>query len=128
MQNITYPDWYGSKLCKKKHLKSPQWLRNQKVKNYSFLNIFKINWNIVENGGWHFSFLMYPDEIKKKIKSFAHDEFNKTEYLNVNKIDKSIKQGLDLFNRNQKYIRVNLDKTFPKFIFDNKNKYKDWIL
>ena len=103
-------------------------MRNQKVKNYSFLKFFKIKWNIINNGGWHFSFLMNPDEIKKKIKSFAHDEFNKPEYLNVDKIDKSIKQGLDLFNRNQKYTKVNLDKTFPKFIFDNKNKYKDWIL
>ena len=121
-------EWLGTGICYKKYLKSPQWLRNQKVKNYSFLKFFKIKWNIINNGGWHFSFLMYPDEIKKKIKSFAHDEFNQTEYLNVDKIDKSIKQGLDLFNRNQKYTKVNLDKTFPKFIFDNKNKYKDWIL
>ncbi len=128
MKNITYPDWYGSKICKKKYLKSPQWLRNQKVKNYSLFKFFKIKWNIIDNGGWHFSFLMYPEEIKKKIKSFAHDEFNKTKYLDVDRINKSIIEGLDLFDRNQQYIRVNLDKTFPKSIFDNKKKYQDWIL
>ena len=31
--NKTVPIWTGSKMCQKKHLKSPQWLRDQKVKN-----------------------------------------------------------------------------------------------
>ncbi len=31
--------WYGSKLTKKKHLISPQWLRNIKSKKYSFWRI-----------------------------------------------------------------------------------------
>ena len=128
MQNVTFPDWYGSKLCKKKYLKSPQWLRNQKVKNYSFFNIFKINWNIIENGGWHFSFLMNPKDIKKKIKSFAHEEFNKDEFLNISKINKCIAEGKDLFNREQKYSKIDLDKSFPKYIFDNELKLKDWII
>ena len=127
MKNITYPIWYGSKLCKKKYLKSPQWLRNQKVKKYSFLQFYKIKWNIIKNGGWHFSFLMQPTEIKKKIKSFAHDEFNKKEFLELSEIEKKIKLGEDLFNRAQKYIKVDLDNSFPKQIFDNIDKYKEWI-
>ena len=77
MKNMTYPKWYGSKLCKKKYLKSPQWLRNLKVREFSFFKFYKTKWNIIRNGGWHFSFLMKPSEIKNKIKSFAHDEFNK---------------------------------------------------
>ena len=127
MKNITYPNWYGSKLCKKKYLKSPQWLRNQKVKEYSFFHFYKIKWNIIKNGGWHFSFLMKPTEIIKKIKSFAHDEFNKKEFLEINDIEKKIKLGEDLFNRDQKYIKVELDNSFPKQIFDNIDKYKEWI-
>ena len=127
MKNITYPNWYGSKLCKKKYLKSPQWLRNQKVKEYSFFQFYRIKWNIIKNGGWHFSFLMQPTEIKKKIKSIAHDEFNKKEFLEINEIEKKIKLGEDLFNRDQKYIKVELDNNFPKQIFDNIDKYKEWI-
>ena len=127
LKNITYPIWYGSKLCKKKYLKSPQWLRNQKVKEYSFFHFYKIKWNIIKNGGWHFSFLMQPTEIIKKIKSFAHDEFNKKEFLEINEIEKKIKLGEDLFNRDQKYIKVELNNNFPKQIFDNIDKYKEWI-
>ena len=92
------------------------------------MQFYKIKWNIVPNGGWHFSFLMSPAKIKEKIKSFAHDEFNKTEYLDIDKINKSIIGGFDLFNRNQKFVRVNLDKTYPKLIFENMSKYKEWIV
>ena len=36
--NLEYPDfyWIGTKICKKKYLKSPQWLRNIKSKYYPF--------------------------------------------------------------------------------------------
>ncbi|MDB3971681.1 hypothetical protein N9371_04350, partial [Candidatus Pelagibacter sp.] len=42
--NQTNPNWYGSRICKKKFLKSPQWLRNQKIKTYSFWRFDKIRW------------------------------------------------------------------------------------
>ena len=70
---------------------------------------------------------MNADQIKNKIKSFAHDEFNKSEFLEINEIKKKITLGKDLFNRDQKYKKVNIDKSFPKQIFDNINKYKEWI-
>ena len=66
--NKTEPFWFGSKICKKKYLKSPQWLRSQKIKKYTFWKFYKIKWNIIENGGWHFSFLMTPEHIRKKLK------------------------------------------------------------
>ena len=34
LHNLTEPDWFGTKVCKKKYLRSPQWIRNQKVKEY----------------------------------------------------------------------------------------------
>ena len=34
----------------------------------------------------------------------------------------------DLFDRGHKYEKVNIDKTFPKYLLDNINKYKDFIL
>ena len=51
----------------KKYLKSPQWLRNLKTKKRSFWKIFGNKQpQIIENGGWHFSFLKKPEDIKKK--------------------------------------------------------------
>ena len=38
--NITEGNWAGTKICKKKYLKSPQWLRNIKTKKKTFLENF----------------------------------------------------------------------------------------
>ena len=128
LKNITFPIWYGTKLCKKKYLKSPQWLRDQKVKKYSFLKFYKIKWNIIQNGGWHFSYIMNPNEISEKIKSFSHAEYNLDKYTNIKTIEDKLSKGLDLFNRNQSYQKVELDSSFPKSFFENKNKFVKWFL
>lgn len=126
--NKSLPNWFGSRVCKKKYLRSPQWLRNQKVKKYSILKFFKIKWNIVEDGGWHFSYLMDATGIQNKLKSFAHAEYNNEFYTNIKKIKKAIDTQQDLFGRNQKYEKINLDNFFPKYILNNKDKFKDWII
>ena len=125
--NKTYPTWYGTKLCKKKDLKSPQWLRSQKVKEYFFLHYFKIRWNVVEQGGWHFSYLMEPTEIKKKIESFGHDEFNLKKFTDLKHIESKIKNGQDLFDRDQFYEKKILDNSFPTVLSMEKEKYKKWF-
>ena len=126
--NITNPNWYGSKICKKKYLKSPQWLRDQKIKKKYFFNFMRINWNIVKNGGWHFSFLLSPDDIKYKIESFAHSEFNNSKFNNIDKIKSSIENNYDLFDRNLEYKKVAINSSYPKYIIENKDKFKDWII
>lgn len=126
--NITNPNWYGSRICKKKYLKSPQWLRDQKIKKKYFFNFMRINWNIVKNGGWHFSFLLSPDDIKYKIESFAHSEFNNSKFNNIDKIKSSIENNYDLFDRNLEYKKVAINSSYPKYIIENKDKFKDWII
>ena len=39
--NLDENNWHGSKICLKKNLKSPQWLRNLKFKKYPFWRIDK---------------------------------------------------------------------------------------
>ena len=128
LQNQTHPNWYGSKICKKKYLKSPQWLRNQKVKKYPFWRFDKIKWNIIKNGGWHFSFLMDAKKIRSKLLSYAHTEYNNDNYNNLDKINFLIKNEKDLFGRNMEYKKVNFDQNFPDYIVENRNKFKEWII
>ena len=126
--NLTEADWYGSRMCKFKDLKSPQWIRDKKVKNYPFYRIDKINWQIVDNGGWHFSMVMTPDEISEKIKSFAHSEFNKPEFTNVENIKKKINLKEDLFGRKFEFKKI-LDKNdLPKYITENEKKFSQFLI
>ncbi len=126
--NKTFPLWHGTKGCKKKHLKTPQWLRNQKIKKKSFFSFFKINWNTIENGGWHFSYLMSPDQIREKIMSFGHAEFNDVKYTDIAKIEEKIDKNLDLYDRKQIYEKVDFDNSFPLIIHQNKKNLSQWII
>jgi len=127
--NETESNWLGSKICLKKNMKSPQSLRNLKFKKYPFWRIDKPkNIQIIENGGWHFAYLQNPENIIKKIKSFSHGEFNKPDIINKNNIEEKIKMKKDIFNRNLIFKKVEIDDTFPKFIIENKDKLKNWII
>jgi len=127
--NETEKDWHGSKICLKKNLKSPQWLRNMKIKKYPFWRIDKPrNIQIIQDGGWHFAYLQNPENIAKKIKSFSHGEFNKNNFTNESNIEEKIKLQKDIFGRNLSLKKVELDQTFPKYIIENKEKLKNWII
>ena len=127
--NETENNWHGSKICLKKNLKSPQWLRNLKFKKYPSWRIDKPrNLQIIENGGWHFAYLQSIENISKKIKSFAHGEFNKPNINNPETIKKKIDKGKDIFDREINYKKVQIDSSFPKYIIENKEKFKKWII
>ena len=121
-------NWHGSKMCLKKHLKSPQWLRNLKFKKYPFWRIDKPqNLQIIENGGWHFAYLLDSQGISKKIKSFAHGEDNKKDNTDVDKIEKKMEKLLHP-TKGFELKKVEVDETFPNYIIENKEKLKEWII
>ena len=124
-------NWAGSRICKKKYLKSFFDFRILKKKNikYPFWRIDKEkNIQLIEKGGWHFTYLMTPDEISKKINDMAHTEFNKEEFKNLDKIRENINNLIDPFNRNLRLKKVELDNSYPNYLLKNVELYKDWIL
>ena len=128
LQNISDGFWPGTKICQKKYLKSPQWLRNIKTKKRSFWKFYKPQEpQLIFDGGWHFSFLKKPDSIKNKIISYSHQEFNKEEFINIKNIENKISQGKDLFDRKIGYKVVPIDDSYPEYIYKNKDIFKDWI-
>ena len=127
--NKTTPFWFGSRICVKKHLKSPQWLRSFKIKKRTILNkLGFFNCQIINNGGWHFSFIKTPEQIIRKIEAFAHSEFNIKQFKNKNKILNKIQNNEDLFDRNISYKKINLNNSFPDYLVQNKKLYKKWII
>ena len=144
--NLKLPNliWTGTKGCKKRYLKTPQWLRNIKDKKYPFYRLDTffsetkyINIISIENGGWHFSNIKTAAEIEYKLKSYLHhrefDEnpMSKDEINNIinNKqaiynlrVDKKINKIGD----GSKLTKYPLDK-LPKFLQNNINNYKEWI-
>ena len=126
---MSEPRWYGSRLCVKKYLKSPQWLRNLRVKNQeSLFNKIFNNQQILKKGGWHFSSVKKPSEIITKMKSFAHNELVKKYMLDENYIIDKIKSRKDIFERNIILEKVDLNDNFPEYLLKNKNSYLEFII
>jgi len=138
-----YP-WIGSKACKKKDLKSPQWLRNIKDRAYSwwrfdtfFSETKYIKIKIIENGGWHFSYLKSPEDIEKKLRSYLHHteyELNPVGITNIKEmiINKKTIYNLKVDSKSNKFDGGNkLEKIdlslLPSYILENKNKFKEWM-
>ncbi|MDA9629790.1 glycosyl transferase family 17 [Candidatus Pelagibacter sp.] len=124
--------WEGTRVSKKKNLKSIDFMRqNIKSKNlkYNFLRIDKEkNIELFNNGGWHFNNILSPSEISLKLKTFAHSEFSHPEFYNIEIIREKINKKIDLFDRGHKYQVVNLNENFPHFLLKNKEKFKDFLL
>ena len=119
--------WEGTRVAKKKHIRSIDYLR-QKIRsknlNYKFFRVDKEkNIELFENGGWHFNNILTPKEISITFKSELSEKKYSDEKIIQNKIDKKI----DLFNRGHNYKVVDLNKKFPKYLLENINEYKDWI-
>ncbi len=144
--NLRLPDliWSGSKACRKKYLKSPQWLRNVKDKKYSFFRLDTlfsekkyINIKFVDNGGWHFSNIKTAAEIEYKLKSYLHHrEFDlnpisesEIEDIIKNKqaiYDLKVDKKINKIGSGNKLVEHPLNK-LPSYILENIDKYKDWI-
>ena len=144
--NLKLPDliWSGTKACKKKYLKSPQWLRNIKDKKYPFFRFDTffsekkyINIKFIENGGWHFSNLKTAAEIEHKLKSYLHHrefDLNPMSEKEIEDIIKSKQAIYDLkvdkkinkIGDGNKLIEQPLNK-LPSYIQENLYKYKEWI-
>jgi beta-1,4-mannosyl-glycoprotein beta-1,4-N-acetylglucosaminyltransferase len=94
----------------------------------SFSNsIFRKHISIVENAGWHFSFLGGADRIIEKLEAFAHREFNKEEFKNKAAVLDAINSGKDLFGRGLKYEYVPIDDSYPQYIVSNQERFSHLI-
>ena len=138
--------WYGTKGCKKKYLKSPQWLINIKSKKFLFWRLDTlfsdtkyINKYFINDGGWHFSNLKNAEDIELKLKSYLHHRDYEVEELGAKKINELIKNNQTIYDMfgdktSKKYgddKRKKLEKyefsNLPEFIKLNKDKLKEWI-
>lgn len=80
---------------------------------------------IVKNGGWHFSSLGGAEAVIKKLRSFAHQEFNSQE-LTVEQIEELISSGKGPFIK-QIHFAKPIDSSFPQPVIDNPEKYSQLI-
>jgi beta-1,4-mannosyl-glycoprotein beta-1,4-N-acetylglucosaminyltransferase len=110
--------WNGTVVCTGRQFKqtTPQQLRNNRD-----------SYKSVENGGWHFSYLGGVEKIKNKIRSFAHTEFNREEYLDDAQIQKALEEGRDIYHRPGIFYKFVSVYYYPKFLRRVMQQYPDFL-
>jgi len=136
--------WYGSRICKKKYFKSPQWLRNIKHRQYPFWRLDTFfsntkynNIHYVENGGWHFTNIKSPENLKKKFSNFLHHQDFEASGLTLDDIKEKVENKKILYDHNvdQRDYKWSGTKSLskvpvselPDYLCKNEMKYSNWI-
>ncbi len=144
--NLQQPNfkWLGSRACKKKDLKSCQWLRNIKGKSYplwrldTFFSKKKyMNIDFIEDGGWHFTCIKNPKDLHYKLSNFLHHVEYEESGIKVDEVENLVNQKKILYDhkadmRAKKYTGgSSLQKVpfevLPEYITSNLDMYKEWL-
>ena len=137
-------DWYGTKGCKKRSLISFEWLRQIKPKKYSFFRLDTIfskakyrKVKIVDDGGWHFTRILSPEDIhSKELNAEHHDEYRLSK-KDIPRITDLVKRKIINYDFKAKSTDYKFSKEFklktlsmnhmPLFLQQNANKYSEWF-
>ena len=132
---ISKKQWLGTKVCSFGNLPKEGIVFLREVSPADAASIR------VPDGGWHFGYMGGSGEkdvskrIGEKVQAAAHQEYNKPRYLKE-AVDRLL-CGEDIFGRNARFIRVEIDETYPAYLREHLEEYeyltapavsKIWIL
>ena len=129
--------WRGSKITTYRHFVDFFQSNPTSVRSYKSSGLLrsikrewfkKVNVQLIENGGWHFTWIFKMPDIVKKIESTAHQEFNRSEFKDPQYIEDMIKSGRDFHKPKSRYQVQPLDQQFPRFLLENPEKFRDFLL
>lgn len=112
LNNRSSEPWAGTLLTKYKNIKNAclNHLRTPSKTQYEY----------IENGGWHFTFMGGADQIKLKLESYGHQEYNNERVKSS--VEENLQSNRDVLGRSE--FRFWIDESqLPKYIIENKQKY-----
>ncbi len=129
LNNFCDLDWFGTRVCKFQYLKrhSVDLIRYPTEDRGAQIG------GVIENAGWHFSFLGGAVKIKEKLESFAFKGNRSTWILHFvdkifpNRIQKRIENNEDIFLTGRIFKIVEIDNSFPEYLVNNINNYRELL-
>lgn len=80
----------------------------------------------LDEGGWHFSWIMTPAQMIEKFESGAHTEYNVARLKDIPAIESAIRNGTDVVGKGGKFRLVPVDDSFPPYLLQNFELFRDW--
>ena len=129
--------WHGTKITTYRHF--VEFFKSNATsvrifKSSGFLRGLKRAWfklfknQLIQDGGWHFTWVFSIENIIKKIESTAHQEFNRADHKDPERIIAVIRSGRDINKPRARYQLQELDAQFPPYLLANQAKWKDYLL
>jgi beta-1,4-mannosyl-glycoprotein beta-1,4-N-acetylglucosaminyltransferase len=110
-------DWIFAAFCR---------FRNYETANKLRLDISPAFSGNIINAGWHFSYLVPPEKIPKKLEAFAHAEFDTDYHKDTERLKRCVEAGMDIFERDNMTFSIEpLDA--PQCVMENEDKYRQFI-
>ena len=78
----------------------------------------------LENGGWHFSSMLTPEDLELKVRSYSHEEHQRGAAPTYRKLLKRIRRGW----RESGFECVPMDESFPRALRERPERYASFIL
>lgn len=138
LNGFVHSNWEGSRACSFKLFKKTFKKKGDRVRRLRepLLRIKMIlakgkssPLRVIKGGGWHFSYLGNIDSILEKLSNFCHTEnYSHLELNNPKKIMEKVYKGEDLFMDKLKINYIPIDESFPKVVYENQKKYKEYIM
>lgn len=112
LNNRSNEPWAGTLLTKYKNIKNAclNHLRNPSKTQYEY----------IDNGGWHFTFMGGSEQIKLKLESYGHQEYNNESVKS--KVEENLQSNKDVLGRNNFNFWID-ESDLPAYILNNKQKY-----
>ena len=116
---VTRRQWLGTKICSFGNLPREGIVYLREVSPEDPRSVR------VADGGWHFGYMGGERDVAKrigvKVQAAAHQEYNKSRYLNE-AVDRLL-CGEDIFGRNARFVQVPIDETYPKYLREHQEEY-----
>jgi beta-1,4-mannosyl-glycoprotein beta-1,4-N-acetylglucosaminyltransferase len=128
--------WRGTKVTTYKYFVDFFKCNATSVRNYKSAGVLRsikrtwfkwFNVQLIKDGGWHFTWVFSLEDIIKKIEGTAHQEFNRPEFKNPEKIRQLIASGRDFHKAYSRYELQKLDGQFPAYLIKNSQLFSDFI-
>ena len=102
-------------------------LRKNSPKGFS--KNYERSFKIINNGGWHFTWLGDLEFIKNKLRSFAHTELNNPVIINDNYIKECINNLKPIeIKQKIKINKLSINKiNLPTYVVENVDKYRSLL-
>ena len=122
-------EWFGTRITDFATIKG----RSIDLMRYHLEDRLEQPGPIVENGGWHFSFLGGEQRVREKLAAYSYQGRRSKIVLQLLdnffpwRIKRKIANNHDIFNTGRKFQTVKIDQTFPPYLLAHKDRFEKLI-